>query len=319
SQGNSEHALVARIRDWSQSREIGDDCAVLPAQLLVSTDTLVESVHFKLEATSLFDLGTKAIAVNLSDIAAMAGRPRHALVSVTWPDYLPVSDLEELYKGMLDCLRTYRSRLVGGDFSKGPCLSITVTVLGTTHEDGCLRRSGANPGDVVVVTGDFGASRGGLELILRPEQFTNDSPYCRRRHLTPVPRLCEAWALVRKTAGSGAMMDASDGLADALFQIARDSQVGMRVELEKVPLHNETEDLARHVDQDPLDWALYGGEDYELVACLSKEIWREWSLADSDCPFVEIGETFAGSGVELYLAGRDYGMLDLKRTFQHFS
>jgi len=314
--GSLEYALIDAIKEWTGSGYIGDDCAVLPGQELVSTDTLVEGVHFKLETTGLFDLGFKAVAVNLSDIAAMAGRPRFLLVSVSWPEGLPFSALEELYLGMNECARSYRCRVAGGDFTGGPVLSITVTVLGTTHEDGCLLRSTAAPGDVLVVTGDFGASRAGFESL---GAGWDDFHYCINRHRKPLPRLCESWALVRKIGNRGALMDASDGLADALFQIARDSDVHMEVELSKVPVHHETVAAARRAAADPLDWALYGGEDYELVGCLGEETWRQ---CQKDLPFVAIGRTVARpagaeAGVELLDHGRTRGRVDMSRAFQH--
>ncbi|MGD9680963.1 MAG: thiamine-phosphate kinase [Candidatus Obscuribacterales bacterium] len=316
--GSLEYALIEAIKEWTGSCYIGDDCAVLPGQELVSCDTLVEGVHFKLDTTSLFDLGFKAVAVNLSDIAAMAGRARFLLVSVSWPESLPLCDLEELYRGMNECARAYRCRVAGGDFTGGPVLSISVTVLGTTHEDGCLLRSTAEPGDVVVVTGDFGASRAGLEAL---GAGWDDFDYCVNRHCKPLPRLCESWAMVRKTGNRGALMDASDGLADALFQIARDSNVLMEVELSKVPVHHETVAAARRAAADPLDWALYGGEDYELVGCLSENTWRQGQKA---LPFIAIGKVREtrptggeAAGVELVHHGKSRGRVDMSRAFQH--
>src|SRR5262249_38084351 len=151
-------------------------------------------------------------------IAAMAGRPRYLIVSATLPPYFSKEKFKHLYKAMVECARTYRTTIVGGDLTTGPCLHITVTALGDEHENGCILRSGAKAGDVSAVTGDFGASRAGLHLLTAGlsgdvESLRLSGSHCILKHLRPAPRLCESWALVRQTRGRAAMMDASDGLA----------------------------------------------------------------------------------------------------------
>lgn len=350
-----EHQLVERIKGWTGSRYIGDDCAVLSAGLLVTSDTLIEGTHFRLQTTSLGDLGWKAIAVNLSDIAAMAGRPRHLLISVGFPASMSDVSIEALYSGFVDCARTYRICIVGGDIVKARDLTIGVTVLGEVHEHGVLTRRGAQAGDLIVVTGDFGASAAGLHLLESGVESVDDGrvnetptrdsadrceggrtgpryrsvttvasqlqtgsqlDYCVTRHRRPLPRLCESWALNRAAHGRGALMDASDGLADALFQIAKSSNVAMRVDLKKVPVHDETLETAQKAARDPLDWMLYGGEDYELVACISEESWQTLSGLDHN-PFKAIGTVEAGNGVVLDYGDQSGPGLDLNKCFQH--
>lgn len=298
----AEQRLVEQIKDWTNSRYIGDDCAILPGGLLVSVDSLAEGTHFSLKTTSLADLGWKSAAVNLSDIAAMAGRPRYLLMSLGFPPEMRESQIERFYAGFVDCARAFRVQIAGGDLIKSNSISISVTAIGDAHEHGVMRRDGAKPGDIIIVTGDFGASAAGLHLLAQQNETSdeivfaerqaaaNARSYCINRHLRPVPRLCEAWALNRSARGEGALMDASDGLADALVQLARASRVSLTVDLEKVPVHDETIDAAKKAGLDPLDWVLYGGEDYELVACVSEESWRKIRDANgAGNPFTAIG------------------------------
>jgi len=328
----AEHRLVDKIKEWTGSNHIGDDCAILAGGLLVSIDSLAEGTHFSLETTSLVDLGWKSAAVNLSDIAAMAGRPRYLLVSLGFSQALSEPDLAQFYEGLTDCARQYRVKVVGGDLVKSPHLAITVTVLGDAHEHGILRRDGAKPGDVVVVTGDFGASAAGLHVLTNEtrraygeakhilEWQKHQPSYCVNRHRRPFPRLCEGWALNRAARGEGALMDASDGLADALVQIALASSVRLAVDLKKVPVHQETLETAKKAGRDPLDWVLYGGEDYELVACISEDSWKR--LCDTEHnPFTAIGvveeNASATSPVTITLDGKPGPELDLTKCFQH--
>jgi thiamine-monophosphate kinase len=307
----SEQRLIEEIADWTQSDFIGDDCARLPGQVLVTTDTLVEGTHFLLSTIQVDELGWKSIAVNLSDVAAMAGRPRYLTVSATLPEYFPKEDFRRLYAAMADCARTYRATIVGGDLTSGPCLVLSVTVIADEHEKGCLTRSGAKAGDVVICSGDFGASRAGLYLL--SEGLSGDFKRLRQKHVRPLPRLCESWSIVRRSGACGALMDASDGLADALAQIARASDVGMRIDLGSVPIANDTCLVARMAEVDAIDWALYGGEDYELVGCVPEEVWRQW---DEPNPFTKIGEVVEGDEITLAGAAAAGRKLDLSRCFQ---
>jgi thiamine-monophosphate kinase len=308
-----EQELVKSIKDWTGSPFIGDDCAVVPDGVLLTTDTLVEGTHFLWPLISPRDLGWKSIAVNLSDVAAMAGRPRHLLVSITVPQYLDKVAFRELYEGMIECSKTYGTQIVGGDLTKGPVLSISVTVQGQVHENGCLLRSGAQPGDLVIVTGDFGASRAGLWLLLNQAETIANFPQAMAAHVHPLPRLCEAWSMVRRTSGRGALMDASDGLADALSQICRGSNVGMDIDLEKLPINAETIAIAQLAGADPVDWALYGGEDYELVGSVQESIWQDWV---EDKPFKMIGIVTGTDEINLKYGEKAYPQMDLSKCFE---
>lgn len=307
----AEHQLVKAIKNWSRSPYIGDDCALLPGQTLATTDTMVQGRHFDLNQMKLNEVGWKAVAVNLSDIAAMGGRPRQLLINLTLPEDFDVPAVERLYGGMINCAQNYRCRIAGGDLTRGPVLVITVTVLGEVHEAGVLMRSTALDNDVVVVTGDFGASAAGLWLM---QHGTSEFPRCRLKQVRPQPRLCESWALVRKCGSRGALMDASDGLADALLQIAKQSQVGMDIALEQIPMHLQTIQAAKLSGLNPLDWALYGGEDYELVGTMPESIWQTWHGA-ADNPFHMIGRVNSSQSIKLNSQGRYQGDIDQSKIY----
>lgn len=310
-----EQRLVAAIKEWTGERLIGDDCAVLPGGMLVTSDTLVEGTHF-LPSIRWDDLGWKAIAVNLSDIAAMAGRPRFVTASLTLPPSVREDQVEELYKGMVACARTFRTRIVGGDLTQGPLVVISITALGDVHENGCILRSSARPGDIVAVTGDFGASGAALQVLTSDASLLQKLPHLQAAHFRPQPRLCEAWALVRESGERAALMDASDGLADAVFQIARDSAVGMDIDLPKVPIHAETRRAAELLKLNVDELALYGAEDYELVAAIEPGAWKRL-MASPYNPFVAIGEVTSAPGITLSSQGKTQE-LDISKMYQHF-
>jgi thiamine-monophosphate kinase len=220
---------------------IGDDAAVVSAPsgpLLLAADTVVEGVHADLSLTSEADLGWKALAVNLSDIAAMGGRPLHAVVTVVVP---AGRSIEGLYEGLLECSASYGCPVVGGDLSGGPVLVVTVAVTGTVDGGSPVLRSGARPGDGLWVSGPLGASAAGMR---------GGGPLA--PHARPVPRLAEGVAA--REAGATAMLDLSDGLALDVRRLAEASGVGVVVE--DVPV----------ADGATFEEALGGGEDYELLA-----------------------------------------------------
>lgn len=313
-----EQKLIDSIKSWVGGSHIGDDCALIASQTLVSTDALVEGVHFRRDLMSLEQIGWKAVAVNLSDIAAMAGRPRYLFVTVCAPKDFTQNDFRSLYAGITECARQYRVIIAGGDVTASDKLMLSLTVIGDVHENGCLMRAGAKAGDVIIATGDFGASRAGLGRLLDGE--TSRSGHALERHIRPLPRLSEAWTLVSKTGSTGALMDASDGLADALLQIARASSVGLMIELGSIPIHEETKKIAAAAGADPIDWALYGGEDYELVGCIDANVWGEWRKEGSkNNPFVPIGIVTDGDSIVLTRHGAAAPPLDMARCFQHIS
>ncbi|MDE3076894.1 MAG: thiamine-phosphate kinase [Chloroflexota bacterium] len=252
---------------------IGDDAAVWKpsrgARSIATTDLLVENVHFCLDYMDWFDVGWKAMAVNLSDIAAMGGRPLVALVTAGLRREMEKEQLRELFRGLTQCAGTYGTEVVGGDTVTSPTAAIVgVTVFGETiggkaaHR--VLRRDAAKAGDAVAVTGVLGSSAAGLRL-LRQVRPRAGSALC-RAHLRPQPRLEEGQASVR--AGIACGMDISDGLLADLGKICAASRVGAIIQAEDVPTAVE---VGRYFPEDALALALTGGEDYELVVCAPEE------------------------------------------------
>lgn len=310
----TEQQWIETVKQLTDERLIiGDDCAILPDRWLITTDMLVEGNHFVLGKIGLVDIGWKAAAVNLSDIAAMAAVPSFAVVSLGLPSGFSHDEFKLLYSGIVECARAFRTRIVGGDLTRSDKLVISVAVIGRSEETKPMIRTAAQPGDCLIATGDFGASAAGLWLIL---SGTDGYEYCRSRHLRPHPRVDDGLLLGKLTGGEGALMDASDGLADAVMQIARGSKVAIEIDEECIPVHADTRAAAELGGQSPYDLALYGGEDYELVAAVRPEHWRLIEQATGN--FQLIGRVVEGQGANLLRGGNRVAKLEAEKTFQHW-
>jgi thiamine-monophosphate kinase len=278
----------------------GDDAAVVEigkGHAVPTTDLLIEDIHFDLSLTSPRDLGYKAITVNVSDIAAMAASPRYALVSLALPPDTDAAWVVELYGGMLSACDEYAVSLVGGDLSRGDRVVISVTVVGEVRSGGAVLRSGARPGDRIVVTGSLGAAAGGLLLARACPERAGEafgSEWGREllaAHFRPVARVGEAETLAQ--AGATAMMDLSDGLALDLSRLCAESAVGARLDLGSVPVTEGVERLRDVLSVDPLELALSGGEDYELLATIGEPAVsraRTKLVERFGVPLTEVGE-----------------------------
>lgn len=258
---------------------IGDDAAVLDAAgklCLLSTDLLVEGVHFDLTYTPLKHLGYKCIAVNLSDLAAMNAFPAHVTVSIAVSNRFSLEALEELYEGIrLACTR-YHVDLVGGDTSTSLSgLMISVTAMGYAAKEDIVRRDGAREHDLICVSGDLGGAYAGLLLLEREKAEFTANPdmqpdlegydYVLQRQLKPEPRLDVIDLLREKAVIPSAMIDISDGLASEILHICTQSDQGAALYPEKFPIDPQTVTVAESFNMDPLTLALNGGEDYELL------------------------------------------------------
>ena len=310
----SENEIIARIRKSTRTRSgdllvgIGDDCAVIRRGNglveVVTTDTLVEKIHFDQEWHGARLLGSKAAAVNLSDVAAMGARPRFALLSLGLPAELPTEWLDEFMDGFMARLAEFRTELIGGDTVRSCAgVVISVTVIGEIEEEKLLLRSGARGGDLVMVSGPLGNGAAGLDLCRRSEAGGADKqwPDLVQAHLDPVPEV----VLGALLAGSGlvsAMMDLSDGLATDLAHLCEESRVGAEVEAGAIPMTGGLRAAAAALVCDPLNWALSGGEDYKLLctvppddeAALQKIIRHELGRE-----LYPVGRIIDGSGVLL--------------------
>lgn len=272
-----ELKLVERLQSLARQADdflqigIGDDCAVVRRPdgkvWLLTTDCLLEDVHFRLTYTSLQDLGAKAIAVNVSDVAAMGGTPRFALVTLGVHESTALADVEALYVGFRRSCELYGISLIGGDTTRAPQLLISVVLLGEQEEASVVARSGAKPGDWLYVTGTLGDAVLGLSLLEEGERSEGASPdvqWLLLRHLSPKPRLRVGRSLAEARLAS-AMIDVSDGLSSDLRSLCEASGVGARIEQERLPCSSPLKAVAPARGLQPHEVALRGGEDYELL------------------------------------------------------
>lgn len=268
-----EHEVLRRLRRFCAA-VVGDDGAVqsLPAdkQLVVTTDVLVEDVHFCDRTLPPRDLGWRAAAINLSDLAAMGATPMGLTIGLTLPPNTPWPWLAALYQGIADCLDQYGGDIIGGDLCRGNHRSLAITALGSVSMHQALYRNRAQAGHTLVTTGVHGASRAGLALLLDELQLTGRHPQAWiQTHQRPVPRF-DAIATLRTLQGQRsetvAVMDTSDGLADAVSQICHQSQVGARLWRSQLPIPPGLIDAVGLATAE--QWTLYGGEDFELVLSL---------------------------------------------------
>lgn len=294
---------------------IGDDGAVIKnisENTIVSTDMLVEGIHFDLMYTPLKHLGYKAIVVNLSDIYAMNAIPTQVTVSVAISSKYSVEALDELYEGMRKACDFYQVDLVGGDTTSSPKgMILSITALGQAKSEDIVYRSGASKGDILCVTGDLGAAYLGLQILEREKSIFLEHPgmqpdlskseYLLERQLKPEAQKGAIMYFGQNNIKPTAMIDVSDGLASDLMHICRQSGTGAYIEEGKVPIHPETERTALEFRLDPITCALHGGEDYELL----------FSIKEADLEKIRfmpdvfiIGEiTEPESGINLHTTG----------------
>jgi len=281
-----EFALIQRLTSkFSPERKevvkgIGDDAAVVRTEnnrvQVVSTDILLENVHFDLSYSPLRHLGYKAVAVNVSDIVAMNAVPYGVTVSIAMSNRFSIEALDELYAGIKLACERYKVDLIGGDTSSSrQGLVISVTAMGEAHEDDISYRSGAQPNDLICVSGDLGAAYAGLLVLDREKQVYMDKPdlqpdlsdydYVVGRQLKPEARVDIMSRLRSVGIKPTSMIDVSDGLASELHHISRQSKVGVSIYAHKLPIDYQTVKVAEEFKIGPTTFALNGGEDYELL------------------------------------------------------
>lgn len=286
-----EFGLIERLtkkfplRNKSSIKGVGDDAAVIDngdLQTVVSTDMLVEGIHFDLAYTPLKHLGYKAVVVNLSDIYAMNAQPKQVTVSIAISNRFSVEALDELYAGIELACEKYKVDLIGGDTTSSPKgLYISVTAIGQEKKEKIVYRNTAKVGDLVCVSGNLGAAYLGLQILEREKQIFLSSPdvkpdlenqdYLIGRQLKPEARFDMIEFFDKNDLVPTAMIDISDGLASEIFHICKQSRVGAIIEESGVPLHPDTEMMALQFKLDPITCALSGGEDYELLFTIDQK------------------------------------------------
>lgn len=289
-----EFGLIQKLHRWfGKSRQsvltgMGDDAAVIQPDpkrsLLVTTDLLVEQVHFDLTFQSLKDVGFRAAVANLSDIAAMGGIPLYILVALAIPPRFALSDIQNFYKGLMHPCQRYGVQLVGGDTSSSRRdLFITVVVMGKTTGKLSLQRSGAQVGDFIYVTGTLGDSRAGLQILKgslhkrMSHSPTNTEQYLMRRHMRPTPRIVWGQMLANHQLATSAI-DISDGFSGDLRHICAASRVGAVIWSQALPLSSHLRSYAMTTHQNPVNLALAGGEDYELIFTVPSQFQRKIAI-----------------------------------------
>lgn len=323
-----EQGLLAKLHRFCSPNIVGDDAAVVnhsPDQsLVITTDVLVDGVHFsdrmanpQLHTTSPQDIGWRAAAANLSDLAAMGATPLGITVGLSLPAQTPVHWVESVYEGLKACLERYDTQLWGGDVTRSPIVTLAVTAVGEVPLDRVIRRQNAKVGDRILVTGEHGASRAGLELLLHPQRQKELTPHHGNKlikaHQRPQPRLDVPPILTEilpefRVGG----MDSSDGLADAILQICRASGVGANIDGTLLPIPPE---VSQWVDLETAQyWTLYGGEDFELVLTLPPVAATTLQQRLGNSAKI-IGEITASNQVKVTGWNAD---LDLNQGFQHW-
>jgi thiamine-monophosphate kinase len=294
-----EFGLIDRIRKWMAASDsaviqgIGDDVAVIEMAgktLLVTTDILIEGIHFDRSWIDPYRLGKKALIVNLSDIAAMGGNPKYFLISLGLPKDLSLSFISSFYRGLKEGARKFRVDLIGGDTSLSQKIVINICLLGGGRKKGLLFRRGARVGDDLLVSGTLGDAALGLK-ILQKKRFIGGPKGLIEKHLSPCPRIQLGQAIGKHHCAT-AMIDVSDGLLIDTKHLLEESGVGARIWEERIPLSRLYRQWIRTYSKDPYQIALCGGEDYELLFTAPPETRKKISsLALSlGTPITRIGE-----------------------------
>ena len=288
------------IKNVSTIKGVGDDAAVIDMgdkYQLVSTDLLVEGVHFDLTYTPLKHLGYKAVAVNVSDICAMNGEAKQITVGLALSNRFSVEALEELYIGINLACKKYGVDLVGGDTTSSTSgLMISITAIGEVEKDSITYRSGAKVNDLLVVSGDLGAAYLGLQLLKREKEIFVENPkmqpdlggndYVLKRQLRPEAREDIIKKLQEFKIFPPSMIDISDGLSSEALHISKSSNIGIQIYEDKIPLDITAINLSEELNLNPILCALNGGEDYELLVTINQ---KEYEKIKADVDFTIIG------------------------------
>ncbi len=292
------------VRPGNVIKGIGDDCSVFRSTpglvTLLTTDLLVGGVHFRLERTPPHKLGRKSMAVNLSDVAAMGGTPREALVSVAIPDTVEVETLDAIYDGMKSMAREFGVNLLGGDTTASrDHLVINVALVGEATEREVLYRSGARPGDIIFLTGPVGDSAAGLDILLADRSFEAKDALL-EAHLNPYPHV-RAGRIIAGLGVAHSMIDVSDGLAGDVGHICAESRVGAVLEEERIPTTEAFRAYCARFGLDPLPLMLNIGEDYVLAGTAPEKaagVLAE-ALESGGCRFFPVGRIVGETGLRL--------------------
>lgn len=305
-----EELFLEIIKSIIGDKYIGDDCAYLEdLGIVVSQDSLVEDVHFKTEYTTPYQLGFKSMMVNLSDISASGAEPKYVSIALSLPKNIENDFIKEFYKGAKDALKDVE--IIGGDITGSEKIVVSVCIIGKVGNRKISSRANAKVGQVVITTGVYGSSAGGLELLL---QGKNAPKSLIDAHLMPQAQLEVSKNIAQNINEDYAMMDTSDGLADALYKIAKASNKKLKIDFEKIRFDEE---LKKVFSQNYREKILFGGEDYQIVATVPKDI-----LSSLDEVYV-IGEVLELEKnetpyVEFEIESEKLKINSLEKCYNHF-
>lgn len=260
------------------SNYLGDDCAYLEdLGVFVTHDTLVENVHFSLNYTSPYLLGRKAVSVNLSDLASCIAVPKYITVSLSMPKNVSSTFVSELYRGINDVCNEFNVKVIGGDITGSDKIVISICAIGKKQSEYFASRENAKKDDYIIVTGNFGSSSLGLYSL---ENFLYAEDDLVFSHINPIPKVNLANKLSKLINSNIAMIDSSDGLLDSLFRIAKMSKHSLVIDFDKIPVLDVSKSFSKRNNLDLSDFVKWGGEDFELVACVSEEIYQKLDSND---------------------------------------
>lgn len=305
----------------SKTTYIGDDCAYIKdLDIVVTQDSLVEGIHFSRNFSTPYNIASKAIIVNLSDIFASGAVPKYITISLSLPQSIGDEFIKNFYEACEDLSNEYDFEIIGGDITGSDKIFISVCAIGSTKGRQIASRSYANVGDYVITSGIHGSSAAGLWLLQNPaERALSSADYNALilAHQKPTPQRILSNELATKIEKNYAMMDTSDGLADALFKIAQSSNLMISAEFDKILYDKRIQAVADHAKVDYKDWVLYGGEDYQLVACIDE---NDLKKLDSNTYTIigQVKEKNDEHFVEVIYQDKIQKIADLDKTFNHF-
>jgi thiamine-monophosphate kinase len=306
-----EFGLIDRISKNPKDKDIlvgiGDDAAVIKSKKglqVLTTDSLVQGDHFITRWFSPVQIGMKAIEINVSDIASMGAIPKYVLVSFALPNNLEVDFVERIYQGMWKSCDKYNIEIIGGNMTHSEKIVISITLIGEVDNENLCLRSSAKPGDLIFISGYLGNGRAGLRLFQEEiEGFEN----VKKGYLEPKSQFTTAMKISPYV---NSMIDVSDGLAPEVKHICKESKCGAIIYKDKIPISKEVRDAAKRLDEDPYEYALFGGEDFELLYTVSKE------NIENINGFL-IGEITENKKINIFFNGKEKEIED--KGYDHFS
>ena len=300
--------FIKTIKDTlSYNSYIGDDCAFLEEfGLFVTHDTMAEDIHFSLEYATPEQIGYKAVAVNLSDIASALAIPLYITVSLSLPKNINNNFVKELYEGINKACDEYCVKVIGGDLTGADKIIISICAIGKKQCNYLAQRNNAKNGDIIFTTGTHGSSAAGLKCFLN----NIDNDFLKNKHLSPIARIKEAKEISQIISSDIACMDSSDGLFDAVYKIALASNVTAKIDLNKIPYDKEL-DIFK---EEKTNLILFGGEDYELIFTCSPKVYTKLNPQK----YFKIGKIIEQSELPIYIEGIKKQFTNLDNTFKHF-